>query len=62
MTEEQITPAAERAARFETLVTELRTIVRHADPHLPEEAVVREAVHHAAHRLSGGNLVPSFVG
>jgi hypothetical protein len=50
-----------RAARFDALVTALRPLLRHADPHLSEEALVREAVHHAAHRLVGGDLLPSFV-
>lgn len=62
MSEVDHSPASVRAARFEVLVAELQSIIRHADPHLAEEELVREAVHHAAYRLSGGSLVASFVG
>lgn len=52
----------ERETRFALLVSELRDVLRRMDPHLSEAAVLEEAVHHAARRLSGGDLVSSFVG
>jgi hypothetical protein len=54
--------AAARAVRFELLVDELRDVLRRVDPQLSDEAALYEAVHHAAHRLAGGNLVATFVG
>lgn len=54
-------PWQERATRFDTLVAELREFLRRVDPQLPEDEVLEEAVHHAARRLGGGDLVSSFV-
>ncbi|MDB4887535.1 MAG: hypothetical protein JWN79_2973 [Gemmatimonadetes bacterium] len=55
-------PSHERATRFNNLVAELRQFLRRVDPQLPEDDVLEEAVHHAARRLGGGDLVSSFVG
>lgn len=55
-------PVQERATRFELLVSGLREALHRVDPQLSEAAVLEEAVHHAARRLAGGDLVSSFVG
>ncbi len=61
MSAEPQAPLQERATRFDTLVAELRGVLRRVDPQLSEAAVLEEAVHHAARRLAGGDLVSSFV-
>jgi hypothetical protein len=61
MTAMLMIPTDERAARFEVLVDELRPMLRRANPFLPEELLVEQAVQIAAYRLSGGDMVAAFI-
>jgi hypothetical protein len=55
-------PAAVRAARFDGIVTELRTILRRSFPDVSDEAILERAIHIAAFRLAGGNIVGKVLG
>jgi hypothetical protein len=61
MTATMSVPADERAARFEVLVSELRPMLRRVNPFLSEELVMEAAVQIAAFRLSGGDMVATFI-
>ncbi len=52
---------AERASRFDVLVTELRPMLRRAHPFFSEEHVMERAITIAAYRLSGGDMVSAFL-
>jgi hypothetical protein len=56
-----VPPADERAARFEVLVNELCPMLRRANPFLSDDLVLETAVHIAAYRLSGGDMVAAFI-
>ena len=58
----QMAPADMRAARFDGIVTELRSILRWSFPDLSDEVILERAIHIAALRLSGGNIVGKVIG
>lgn len=61
MTGTIVLPADERTARFEVLVTELCPMLRRANPFLADDLLLERAVRIAAYRLSGGDMVSSFI-
>ena len=61
MTGTLILPTDERAARFEVLVNELCPMLRRANPFLSDDLLLETAVHIAAYRLSGGDMVSAFI-
>jgi hypothetical protein len=61
MTGSIVLPADERAARFEVLVNELCPMLRRVNPFLAEDLLLETAVHIAAYRLSGGDMVSTFL-
>jgi hypothetical protein len=62
MSSVHMAPAAVRAARFDGIVTELRTILRRSFPDVSDEAILERAIHIAAFRLAGGNIVGKVLG
>ena len=62
MSTASISPAAVRAARFDGIVTELRSILRRSFPDVSDEVILERAIHIAAFRLAGGDIVGKVLG